>query len=315
MGLTAGGAVALAVALDRAIGEPSNRWHPVAWFGRAVAPIDRSWAHPTLVGAGAVIALPAGAAVAIGAVVGAAAAVHPVGGAIAAGIALFVTTSHRMLFRTARLVVTESESDPAAARDRLPALVGRDSAELSPAQIRSAAVESAAENLADGLVAPLLAFAIVAPVSLATAAAAAAWVKAINTLDSMIGYPDTPVGRVPARVDDIVMWIPARVGACLIAGAALTPGAIGRARQCARLPASPNAGWPIGTVAVAIDARLEKPGAYVLHEDAPLPTTDRARRGVDIVARAGLLAFLLGGAIALVDWHHSMLGQEVGPWF
>jgi len=60
--------------------------------------------------------------------------------------------------------------------------------------VRSAAVESAAENLADGLVAPLLAFAVGAFVSLPVAAGAAAWVKGVNTLDSMLGYREKRVG-------------------------------------------------------------------------------------------------------------------------
>lgn len=308
MGLTAVGAVALAAVLDRLVGEPPDRFHPVAWFGRAVVPVDRTWSRPTLAGGVAVLVLPGVAALAVAGVVAGAALLHPVLGGVVAGLVLFVTSSHRMLVRTALEVVDDSEGDLERARNRLPALVGRDPEQLDAPQVRSAAVESAAENLADGLVAPLLAFAVLAPVSVPAAAGAAAWVKAVNTLDSMLGYRSKPVGRLPARVDDYVMWIPARASAALIAVAARSPGAVGGAREWTTVPDSPNSGWPMGTVAVAIDARLEKPGAYVLHGGNGLPSVERARRGVQVVAVAGLLAYLLAAVPGTVDWFLASAG-------
>jgi adenosylcobinamide-phosphate synthase len=138
-------------------------------------------------------------------------------------------------------------SDLARAREAAPALVGRDLGALSPGELRSAAVESAAENLADGLVAPLLAFVLGAQFSLAAGAAAATCVKAVNTLDSMLGYRSKPVGRTSARLDDAVMWLPARASAVLLAVAGRDPGALVRARTWRRAPASPNSGWPMAT--------------------------------------------------------------------
>ncbi len=218
--------------------------------------------------------------------------------AVVAGLALFATTSLRMLVGAAREVVAASESDPAAARAASLALVGRDTSSLSPAELRSAAVESAAENLADGLVAPLLAFAVGAQASVAVGVACAAWVKAVNTLDSMLGYPDTPHGTASARLDDAVMWVPARLSAVLLATAARSPTALSTARRWARAPASPNSGWPMATTAAALGARLRKRDAYDLNPDAPLPTPATARTGVQTVSVAGWLAFLLAGVAA-----------------
>ncbi|HKJ58329.1 MAG TPA: CobD/CbiB family cobalamin biosynthesis protein [Halobacteriales archaeon] len=201
----AAGAVALAAVLDLGVGEPPRRVHPVAFLGRLVAPFDREWAHPTAVGAVVALAVPAIAAAVAGGLTLVAATAHPLAGGTVAGLVLFAATSRRMLLEVARAVVDESESDLPGARSDLRALAGRDATGLTAGEVRSAAVESAAENLADGLVGPLLAFALIAPVSLPLAAAGAAWVKGVNTVDSMLGYPGKPVGTAGARLDDLVM--------------------------------------------------------------------------------------------------------------
>jgi adenosylcobinamide-phosphate synthase len=224
--------------------------------------------------------------------------VLPLAAVLLAGLVLFSTTSLRMLLESAREVVALTETDLDAARVDLRALAGRDASELSAAEVRSAAVESLAENLADGLVAPLVGFAVLAPFSLPLAAAGATWVKAVNTLDSMLGYRSKPVGWAPARLDDAVMWLPARLSALLLALAAGAPRAVLYAREDARVPSSPNSGWPMATLAVALDVRLEKSGHYRLNAGNRLPTTDDAERGVRIVAGAGLLAVVLAGVVA-----------------
>lgn len=307
MPLTAAGAVALAFVLDIAVGEPRNAFHPVAWFGRLVGRVDRDWRRPRLAGALAALALPLGATLAVGGAVVVAVAIQPIAGAVVAGLALFVTTSLRSLLETARTVIETTGDDLPAAREELLALAGRDAGDLSAGQVRSAAVESAAENLADGLVAPLGAFAALAALAslggrpelaLPLGAAGATWIKAVNTLDSMLGYHHKAVGGPSARLDDLVMWLPARASAVLIAVAALGPVTAVRARRWARAPPSPNSGWPMATLAVAIDARLQKPAIYDLNPDSALPTVADARRGVRIVGVSGLLAYALAGVIA-----------------
>ncbi|WP_254273499.1 adenosylcobinamide-phosphate synthase CbiB [Haloarcula marina] len=296
------GAVVVAAALEAAVGEPPTRFHPVAWFGSLVAPLDREWARPLAVGAVGAATLPVLAAGVVAAFVAAAASVSTLLGVLAAGVALFLTTSLRRLLEAAQSVVADSESDAAAARDGLLALAGRDASALSPGLLRSAAVESAAENLADGLVASLGAFAlgaVFAPLvglpALPVAAGAAAWVKAVNTMDSMLGYRTKRVGTPAARLDDAVMWIPARVSAALLAVALAAPGSLTEARRWLVAVPSPNSGWPMGVAAAALGVRLEKPSVYVLNPDASLPDVETAQRGVRGVGVAGLLAYALAG--------------------
>ncbi|GGM61492.1 adenosylcobinamide-phosphate synthase [Halarchaeum rubridurum] len=305
MSVAAALALALGVALDALVGEPSTRFHPVAWFGRAVGRADRPWRHPRLAGALVAFALPLAAAAVVAASVAlpsllVAGPAALAAGAAVAGLWVFVASSRRALVSTAADVLATLADDPDAARDDVRALVGRDTDSLSVADLRSAAVESAAENLADGLVAPLTAFALGAQVSLPVAAAAAAWVKAVNTLDSMLGYPSKPHGTASARLDDAVMWLPARVSAFLLAVAGGDIGALHRAAAWARDPPSPNSGWPMATLAAVLDVRLAKPGVYALHPTADPPTPERARRGVRIVDRAAVLGVALTGVCAWV---------------
>jgi len=329
---TAAAAVVLASAMDAAIAEPPARIHPVALFGRLIAVVDRGgngsesdgWSHPGLVGAAAALVLPALAAGVAAAAVAGGAVAHPWVGAAVAGLVLFATTSLRRLLDRAREVIAASDADLDAARHDLRALAGRDAASLDAAQIRSAAVESLAENLADGLVAPLAAFAGAVVVAgavagadagLALAAGAAAWVKAVNTLDSMVGYRSKPVGWAPARLDDAVMWLPARFSALLLGVVVGSPTLALRrqVRGLARRPASPNSGWPMATMAAALPARLRKPGAYDLDPGATgdvdgraagriggaatLPDVAAATRAVGLTRRAGLLAAAAAGVV------------------
>ncbi|ELZ59164.1 MULTISPECIES: CobD/CbiB family cobalamin biosynthesis protein [Halorubrum] len=326
-------AVAVAVALDAALGEPPGRVHPVALFGNVIAPVDRDWKRPDAVGVAVAVALPLAAAVAVGGGVWLATGVGPRPGGVplvgvaAAALALWVTVSRRMLAAVAAETVALTETDPEAARERVVALVGRDPDDLSPADLRSAAVESAAENLADGVVAPLCWFVAGATAGVAAAgvaslppaplgpaalalgggAAAAAWAKAVNTLDSMLGYRSKPVGRASARLDDAVMYLPARASAVCLAVAARSPESLRDARPLAREPASPNSGWPMATAAVALGVRLEKRDAYVLDGGPEPPTPATARAGVRLVRIAGGVA-----AAVAVGWLLALAG--VAAW-
>lgn len=294
-------AAVVAAALEKTLGEPPSRYHPVALFGRVVERVESPPARAPG-GAGVLVALglpTGGAAAAYGLVAGVSQAAPLASGvlaAVAAGVVLWSVSSLRLLVDAAGSVVEASETDLEAARERLPALVGREPTELSPELVRSGAVESLAENLSDGLVAPLLAFAAGAAVSLPAAAAAAAFLKAANTMDSMLGYPGA-YGWGSARLDDLLMFVPARVTAALLGIATGDPDAPLRARRDADAPASPNAGWPMGTIAAGLTVRLEKPDAYTLNGVADYPTVADARRAVTATQRAGAATY---GGLALV---------------
>ena len=297
MPVTATAAVGLAALLDRLVAEPPTSVHPVALFGRAVAPLDRNWSRPSLAGVAVAVVLPL---LAGGVAFGLVSAFSPLPSlaALLSGLVLFSTTSLRMLLVEVREVVALSERDLPNARRRLRSLAGREADALSASEVRSAAVESLAENLADGFVAPLLAFAVVAPVSLAGGVAAATWVKAVNTLDSMLGYPHKPHGAASARLDDLTMWLPARLTAALLALAAFDLRSLARAREQSDHPPSPNSGWPMATLAALLSLRLEKPGVYVLDFGSP-PTPADAERARTLVARTGWLFVF---AVGVVVW-------------
>jgi len=282
--------LSLALLLDAAVGEPPASVHPVALFGAAIDRLDRAWPFPRIVGVAVAAVAPLSvAAVSWWAVMSVPSPFAPV----LAGLLLFSAISLRRLLDRAREVIDATDGDLERARRAVPALVGREPDALSAGQLRSAAGESLAENLADGFVAPLSAFVIGATVSLPVGVAAAVWLKAVNTLDSMLGYRGRPIGWASARLDDLLMWVPARLTAALIAAAARDLGALRRAREWRDAPPSPNSGWPMATLAVVLDARLQKPGVYDLHADAALPDRASADRGVRIVAIAGVLAGLV----------------------
>lgn len=315
-GIPAGGVIALAgaLALDAVAGEPPRRVHPVALFGRLVAPADREWRHPRAASIAIAAVFPLAFAAIAALIVGLAGWLHPLGAVIATAFALFAVTSLRRLVVTADRVATLTASDLETARRELRALAGRDGTALTAGQVRSAAVESLPENLADGLVAPLLGFTLVVLLGmlagvgqvavLAAGAGAAAWVKSVNTLDSMFGYRDKPVGWASARLDDVVMWLPARTSAALLAVVAADPRAPVAARAWLRDVPSPNAGWPMGTLAAHLDIRLEKPGVYTLNPAGELPTVEDATRAVRLVTAAGVLAYAVAAlAVGVGAWY------------
>lgn len=243
MTFTAAGSVAFAYLLDAIISEPPEKIHPVRLLGRTVERLDRHWRHPLAAGVTIAIILPltAGGAAFISvevlrilsARVTVSAGVTPyitrkyaASGVslVTAGSWLFVSTSRSMLLDVDRDVLESVSEDLETGRLSVSGLVGRDSSGLTPGQVRSCVVESTSENLADGAVAPLMAFAVGTTFSLSLGALAAVWVKAVNTLDSILGYRSKPHGKPSAFLDDAVIWIPARVSAVLLALSGLKPG-------------------------------------------------------------------------------------------
>ena len=137
-------------------------------------------------------------------------------------------------------------------------IVGRDTADMDEASISRSAIESAAENLSDGVIAPAFWFLIAGLPGLLV-------YKAINTADSMIGYrTDTyrDFGWAAARFDDLLNWVPARITGVLIAVTHAGLGAFSDIRADASLHRSPNAGWPESAMARALNVALSGPRIY-----------------------------------------------------
>jgi adenosylcobinamide-phosphate synthase len=165
-------------------------------------------------------------------------------------------------------------------------LVSRPTAELDAALIAAAAIESLAENLVDSWVAPLAAYACFGlPGAYAY--------RAANTADAMWGYR-TPtyawLGKPAARLDDLLTWLPARLGALLLVVAGPRRGAALAAwRRDAGCTQSPNAGQPMAAAAGQLGVRLEKRGHYTLFAEAPPPSSEDLAAARRLVGRAMLL--------------------------
>ena len=163
------------------------------------------------------------------------------------------------------------QSSLLAGRERLSWLVSRDTAALSAAQVRESAIESLAENLNDSVVAPIFWFVLLG-------LPGAVLYRFANTADAMWGYQGLYhgqnwewAGKWAARADDLLGWAPARLTAWLLA---VTCGLRWAevAREAAKTP-SPNSGWPMAAMALALNVRLGKPGVYVLNPAGHAPGT------------------------------------------
>lgn len=281
----------LALLFDLILGDPPNRYHPVAWMGSAIG-IVRCWTPDggrlaqLLYGAFLVVG---GAASAVGLARLPGRAINrlpaPWGWLVEAGL-LKMTFSLRGLAAAAQEVEAALESRDLPEARRLVSwhLVSRDTTALSPAQVTAATVESVAENASDGVVAPLLYY------TMGGLPAALAY-RFINTADAMLGYRDPAhewLGKVPARLDDLVNLLPARVTAGLITLAATLVGENARGawrtwRREAGKTTSPNAGHPMSAMAGALGVELEKVGHYRLGAGGRQPLAEDIGRAVRLV--------------------------------
>lgn len=306
MGLwTALGALWLALAIDHLWGEPRARWHPVVWMGhylvaagRRIAPGTPSngpdwrafWAGGLAWSLGLLVVLSlANLAVAL------LMQLPWWGTALGLGLLLKPMLAWRMLAGEAAAVEAALHESLDAGRARLAHLVSRDVSQLTESEVRESAIESLAENLSDSVVAPIFWF-----VLLGLPGAAA--YRFANTADAMWGYRGlhggrywTWAGKWAARADDVLSWLPARLTALLLGLAAggLPPGKLWR--EAARTP-SPNSGWPMAAMALALGVCLRKPGVYALNAGQRPPVAADMRRACALAARAVLGSLLIACA-------------------
>ena len=302
-------ALLLALAIDRWWGEPPAPLHPVVWMGRALgaggARVAPGQATERDLGAFWLAALVWFALAAFVLIVSAAlqqaALAYLPGWAAAAVLALLLKPllAWRMLRAEVLAVGAALAESLAAGRERLSWLVSRDVQRLDAVTVRESAIESLAENLSDSVVAPLFWFVLLG-------LPGAALYRFANTADAMWGYPGMRGGRYwqwagkwAARADDSLSWLPARLTALLLWLAARDV-RWSALRALARATPSPNGGWPMGAMALALGVRLSKPGVYVLHGDGrpaqPADTTralQLAGRVVGFLASCALLLALL----------------------
>lgn len=298
-------AMLVAMALDRIVGQPPHRLHPVVgigrylqWAGRRLPSLPRTRAFAGgmlawLLGAvplvAAAWALQAGAYRAFDADASAVGRVGAAGifglGAVL-GIALHPMLAWRMLHDEVAAVQLALAAGLEPARERVGRLASRDTDALDATQVRETAIETLAENLNDSVVAPLFWFAV-------AGLPGAVLYRYANTADAMWGYRGRWewAGKWAARTDDVLSWLPARLTAlALLPYPRRWPALV---RQARRTP-SPNGGWPMGAMALALGVRLGKPGVYLLNADA------RAATGADVDGALRRAAWALWPAIVLL---------------
>jgi adenosylcobinamide-phosphate synthase len=166
---------------------------------------------------------------------------------------------------------------------------------LNESQVAAAAIESVAENASDGIIAPLFFYTL--------AGLPAAWAyRFANTVDSMLGYRDAArewLGKFPARFDDLLNFVPARLtGLLIVLVSPFRGGSIAKSwnimRRDASTTDSPNAGYPMSAMAGALEVELEKVRQYNLGKG------QREPRSNDIKKARGLLAGATGLAVAIL---------------
>jgi adenosylcobinamide-phosphate synthase len=301
------GAVVVAFALDRLFGEPPARWHPVVWMGKALGATGAPWSQLSPGNQffrGAVAWIVAGGAVSVLAAL-AVAAMHrlpqlPPWTLLAQLLLLGILLKPLLAWRMLRDEVAGVERALAdgleQGRQRLSRLVSRDTRRLSAAQVRESALESLAENLNDSLVAPLFWFSL-------GGLPAAALYRFANTADAMWGYRGRWewAGKWAARADDVLSYVPARLAALLLAlSGGRSPSGL---RAVARVTPSPNGGWPMGMLALALGVRLSKPGVYVLNAEGPEPGAAHTHRAIAICSRVAWLTVGISAVVlAVVGW-------------
>jgi adenosylcobinamide-phosphate synthase len=292
-------ALVLAMVLDAIFGEPKWLWdrvpHPAIVMGRVVAKLDAALNNKTR-GAGvlAVVVL-VGAALVVGLIM---AALPGIWAEVIVGAMLL---AQRSLVQHVQRVADALRLSVSDGRGAVAMIVGRDVRGMDGPAVARGAIESAAENLSDGVIAPVFWFAVAGLPGLLA-------YKIVNTADSMIGYRTEKYeafGWAAAKFDDVLNWIPARLTAVLIWSVAEQKASWRDIIDDAALHRSPNAGWPEAAMAPALGVSLSGPRSYDgAHETFPWVNPDgRKDAGPNDVDRAiGLLwnAWAMTLAVAVV---------------
>lgn len=257
--------------LDAVIGDPENFPHPVRLIGKSISGLEKRMRDPgdspgVQRAKGGVLALTVvlGTYGAAEGITRAARGLHPaVGFAAETVLACYCLAARNLRDASMKVEKRLAAGDTEGARQAVSMIVGRDASVLDAAGIARAAVETVAENTADGVIAPLFYMAI-------GGAPLAAAYKAVNTLDSMLGYKNEKYryfGTVSARLDDAAGFLPARISGLLITAAAYLTGMDGRNawkifKRDRMKHASPNSAQSESAMAGALDLRLAGDAKY-----------------------------------------------------
>jgi adenosylcobinamide-phosphate synthase len=263
--------LAAAYVLDLLMGDPQWLPHPTRWIGRWINCIEgvfyqggASAALQRTAGCVFCMSVVAGVLIASKVLIGLSMQINVLLGYAVIIWLAYTTLATRSLHReSSRVVEALRHGDLALARERLSMIVSRDTGELEEKEILRAVIETVAENLSDGIVAPLMYLSIGGPLG-------AIAYKTVNTMDSMVGYQNERYrnfGMCAARVDDVANWIPARLSGIILVGVSACLKLDWRRawqmmRRDARKMKSPNAGYPEAAAAGALGVQLGGTNVY-----------------------------------------------------
>lgn len=240
---------------DRMWGDPVNLPHPVVWFGKAIASGEKKWNQGTdkvwkggLMSVGLIVSV----YMITNGLLHLAGLIHPVLHGFVISVGVFYCLAGKTLIDEVREVFYAVDRSLEEGRARIGRIVGRDTTRLSAQEIRTAALETLAENLSDGVIAPMFWFLLLGlPGMMAY--------KMVNTLDSMIGYKNErylEFGRIAARIDDMANYIPARLTSFLMLAVSGNWAKRDFVLKYGRAHASPNSGYPESALAAIMDCRF-----------------------------------------------------------
>ena len=286
--------------LDLCFGDPQKLPHPVVWFGKAIATFEHSLNkgnHRKVKGAIISLSLIVFVFIATFLVRNLLFMGHWALSMVFETLVVFYCLAGTTLVREVRAVFIALNRGLEDGRRQVARIVGRDTSELSAQEVRTAALETLAENLSDGVIAPLFWFAILGtPGMLAY--------KMVNTLDSMIGYKTErhkDFGCWAAHIDDVANYIPARITAFLMVLAVGRMDLFRFVWKNGRNHASPNSGYPEAALAGILDCRFGGPHyyfgelfdkPYIGDNNRPFTTTDM-KKAVQVNRTAEVLMVLL----------------------
>lgn len=249
---------------DKLLGDPERLPHPVVLFGKLIAAGERRLnhgKHRRMKGAALAVTLIATTFGATAGLIALAGMASPALRTAVEAVMIFYCLAGTTLIKEVKGVFAALDVSTEQGRKQVSRIVGRDTSQLTDNEIRKAALETLAENLSDGVIAPMFWLLLLGVPGMAA-------YKMINTLDSMIGYRTERYkrfGTAAARIDDAANYIPARLTALLMIAVAGKPELLKFVARNGKRHASPNSGYPEATLAGILNCRFGG-GHYYFNE-------------------------------------------------
>lgn len=293
----------LAVLIDLMLGEPPSKYHPTAWIGKMINKLKPRLKDENkerekikgILGALLVITIVAIAVYTLSIII----SFNQIIELIVTAMMLKLTIAIRSMEEHAKKVI-DTLDNLALARRELSMIVGRDTSKLDEEHILSAVIESISENITDGITSSLFYYSLFGIVG-------AFVYRAINTLDSMLGYKDEyhkNIGYFSAKIDTVANYLPARLTAFIIVLASMILGmkwrnALWMIIRDSRNTDSINSGWSMAGVAGALRIRLEKVGYYKIGEEYESITIEHCYKAIKLM-KVTVILFIIMVALPLL---------------